>query len=87
MEIFESDKVLIDTLPSQTSRKQTLLGLEKYPPGGDVCLCTYIMYMYLGQWLSACRMCPWTRVGLVTYHLLTESEVITGKSQTEALMY
>ena len=22
-----------------------------------------------------------------TYHLLTESEVITGKSQTEALMY
>ena len=23
----------------------------------------------------------------VTYHLLTESEVITGKSQTEALMY
>ena len=23
----------------------------------------------------------------VIYHLLTESEVITGKSQTEALMY
>ena len=24
---------------------------------------------------------------LIIYHLLTESEVITGKSQTEALMY
>ena len=25
--------------------------------------------------------------GVITYYLLTESEVITGKSQTEALMY
>ena len=29
--------------------------------------------------------CP--RAHAITYYLLTESEVITGKSQTEALMY
>ena len=28
-----------------------------------------------------------TVVQLIIYHLLTESEVIAGKSQTEALMY
>ena len=29
--------------------------------------------------------CP--RAHVITYYLLTESEVITGKSQNEALMY
>ena len=27
------------------------------------------------------------QLAVIVYHLLTESEVITGKSQTEALMY
>jgi len=33
------------------------------------------------------RYGTWISVWDITYHLLTESEVITGKSQTEALMY
>ena len=33
---------------------------------------------YKGQWML---------ITSIIYHLLTESEVITGKSQTEALMY
>ena len=30
---------------------------------------------------------PSSNIKFIKYHLLTESEVITGKSQTEALMY
>ena len=37
------------------------------------CFCTFIIKAFF------CLM--------IIYHLLTESEVITGKSQTEALMY
>ena len=46
---------------------------------------TIIFYAFFDLMLFSVMKCKNREVKI--YHLLTESEVITGKSQTEALMY
>ena len=45
------------------------------------------LYAFSNFWGNELKMNYGNMNHLIIYHLLTESEVITGESQTEALMY